>query len=116
MKKGTVILIIVTVAIVLIGTIARFSGSSVQTTGWSFIQDGWQYRWGTSLLDSAGSPLWAKDLSDAGWHPMQFPGQPPGRKDEHTLWLKVDIPEKDYTNPTIFAKFVRQHFILYSNG
>ena len=47
---------------------------------------------------------------------MQFPGQPPGRKDEHTLWLKVDIPEKDYTNPTIFAKFVRQHFILYSNG
>lgn len=82
-EKSTLILIIVTVAIVLIGTIARFSGSSVQTTGWSFIQDGWQYRWGTSLLDSAGSPLWAKDLSDAGWHPMQFPA--------HFIFLPQDF-------------------------
>ena len=82
-EKSTLILIIVTVAIVLIGTIARFSGSSVQTTGWSFIQDGWQYRWGTSLLDSAGSPLWAKDSSDAGWHPMQFPA--------HFIFLPQDF-------------------------
>ena len=116
MRKSTLILIVVTAAIVLTGTIARFSGNSIQTAGRSFIQDGWQYRWGTSPVDVAGTPLWAQDLSDEGWHPMQFPGEPPGRNGIDTLWLKVAVPERSFTNPALYAKFVRQNFILYYQG
>lgn len=116
MRKSTFIIIAATVIIVAGASIWRFAGSSSFGSSRPFLQDGWQYRWGISPVDTGGNPIWAYDLSAENWHPMQFPGQPPGRSGSNTLWLKVDVPSKDYVNPALFLRFVRQNFVLYYNG
>lgn len=81
-----------------------------------FIEDGWQYRWGDSPVDPSGNPLWAQVETDDGWHPMEFPGQPPGRNDNQTLWLKVKLPDNQFHHQALMMKLIRQSVILYQNG
>ena len=116
MRKSTFMIIAVTVVIVAGASIWRFAGNSSFGSSRPFLQDGWQYRWGISPVDTGGNPVWAYDLSAENWHPMQFPGQPPGRSGSNTLWLKVEVPPKQYMNPALFLRFVRQNFVLYYNG
>lgn len=116
MKKSGLILILGTAVIILIASIARFADIFMPAASQRlFLIEGWQYRWGSSPVDAAGNPVWASELSGEGWQPMAFAGEPPGRNGQDTLWLKVEVPPGRYDNPALFAKFVRQNFILYSN-
>ena len=117
MKKNSILLIFLTAAIVMASSAARLSGGDILgSSPRLFLQDGWEYRWGTSPTDSHGRPLWAQDNSDTGWMPLQSAGQPPGRDGHDTLWLKVRLPEGPYEHPALYLKFVRQNFALYYNG
>ena len=115
-SKSGRILLLVTAAIILVSIIARFTDIMGIGSHRMFLYEGWQYRWGSSPVDSAGSPLWAKGHSGEDWQPMAFSGEPPGRNGQDTLWLKVNIPQGRYHDPALFAKFVRQNFILYIDG
>ena len=110
------ILLLFTAAIIVLSMITRFTDIMGFGQYRMFLFEGWQYRWGSSPVDSAGSPLWAGSQSDEGWQPMAFSGEPPGRNGQDTLWLKVNVPGGRYEDPALFAKFVRQNFILYADG
>ncbi|PXX95302.1 GGDEF domain-containing protein [Halomonas sp. LBP4] len=62
----------------------------------------WQYRWGDSPFDGAGTPLWTRQEAPAEWHPIAFPSNPPGREGRHHAWFRIPLPDGDWRDPVLY--------------
>lgn len=61
----------------------------------------WEFRYGDSLQDSNGQPLWLH--SDASeWQASDSPLNPPGRDKHEHLWLRTTLPAGDWNDPVLF--------------
>jgi len=84
------------------------------------LSEGWQYRWGDSPLNEAGIPIWIyEDSLSNNWKPIAYKKgviNPPNRHGEKKLWLRVKLPEGDWSNPHIFINFVRFACEVYLGG
>ena len=84
------------------------------------ITEGWQYRWGDSPLNEAGTPIWSDEdaLSDK-WKPIAYKKgvmNPPDRHGKKELWLRVKLPEGNWRDSHIFINFVRFACEVYLGG
>lgn len=82
-----------------------FSYAVSSTSKAPYIEKGWEYTWDDTDITISSS--------NVAWHPMNFPGQPPGRDGRNVLWLRIKLPEEKITYPTIYAKYIRQNFEAY---
>ena len=64
--------------------------------------DQWQFRWGDSPLDSTGKPEWVRlEQQPSWWTDVDVPvfyGSGQG----HYVWLRTEIPDFDWSSPTLF--------------
>ncbi|MFZ5643418.1 MAG: GGDEF domain-containing protein [Bacillota bacterium] len=64
------------------------------------ISGGWEYKWGNNV-------------GDTEWKTMTFPGQPQGRNGSNILWLRVIIPEGQWSDASLLLMSVYQTFEVY---
>jgi signal transduction histidine kinase len=78
------------------------------------ITEGWEYRWGDSPIDEDGILLWTyQNLDSPEWKPTSSTRQIPGTKGENLLWLRVSLPEGNWSNPTVFLPRVYLNLEVY---
>ena len=68
--------------------------------------DQWQYRWGDSSEFSKGS----------GWRTCDLSYDIPGRSGDTVLWLRTQLPEGDWPDPTLYLYMVDHFFRVYIDG
>ena len=104
-----------TILLLLYGNI-DFLRADQQTT--LLFNDGWQYRWGDSPVDSSGIPLWlGDDPADTCWQTMQLPDHAPNRQGNQFLWQRALLPDTLYwADPTILFFSIDQVGEIYING
>ncbi|HYF75343.1 MAG TPA: ATP-binding protein [Candidatus Nitrosocosmicus sp.] len=78
------------------------------------ISEGWQYRYGDSEKNAQGVPLWVYDSKeDSNWKSFSCPGQPPVKADSGNVWLRTQLPTKDWEIPSIMFTTNDQLFEVY---
>ncbi len=78
------------------------------------VSEGWQYRYGDSEKNAQGIPLWVYDQKeDPSWKPFSYPGQPPIKPDTGDVWLRTQLPTKDWETPSIMFTTNDQLFEVY---
>ncbi|MHB1393532.1 MAG: ATP-binding protein [Clostridia bacterium] len=78
------------------------------------VSEGWQYRYGDSEKNAQGIPLWVYDKKeDPNWKSFSYPGQPPVKADTGDVWLRTQLPTKDWETPSIMFTTNDQLFEVY---
>lgn len=81
------------------------------------IEEGWSYRWADSAAE-------LRDDSDCQWYPLpHFPSRIAGRNGRSYLALKVPLPQKNYSYPSIYlervyllTEILLDGKVIYSHG
>jgi diguanylate cyclase (GGDEF)-like protein len=77
----------------------------------------WEYRWGDSPFDSGGVPLWTYDQGDEqAWKEINFPSNPPERKDRTRVWFRTRLPDFSGPDPRIFIYSIDLAAEVYLDG
>jgi len=67
------------------------------------LDEGWEYRWGDSPFLADGTPAWVEEPgSEAAWHPIAFPSNPPGRDGHQHAWFRITLPEGEWRDPVLY--------------
>nr|WP_298248453.1 GGDEF domain-containing protein [uncultured Halomonas sp.] len=77
---------------------------------------GWEWRWGDSPRDAAGTPVWLSDGEDSAWQAIDVPSNPPGRQGRQNLWLRTSLPEGGWPDPVLYINSIDLIAQLYLNG
>jgi CheY-specific phosphatase CheX/two-component sensor histidine kinase len=78
------------------------------------VSEGWQYRYGDSEKNAQGIPLWVYDKKeDPNWKSFSYPGQPPVKPNTGDVWLRTQLPTKDWETPNIMFTTNDQLFEVY---
>ena len=84
----------------------------------------WTYRWGDSPFDAEGSPLWiCRQEDEQAWRGINFPSNPPDRRDRTRVWFRTRLPDFSGGDPRIFiysidlaAEVYLENRLIYSYG
>ncbi|MFC1717059.1 ATP-binding protein [Candidatus Poribacteria bacterium] len=81
-------------------------------------ESNWRYRWGDSLVDDQGTPIWIhEDTSNGEWKPVKdssdFRKNP---QKHHTLWLQILLPQGNWKYPAALLPPVSQSLEVYHDG
>ncbi|QOR38820.1 GGDEF domain-containing protein [Billgrantia diversa] len=80
-----------------------FSLPVVATASPVDIDTGWEYRWGDSPRLDDGTPAWLVESgTEANWHPIDFPSNPPDRQGNQHVWFRITLPEGDWRDPILY--------------
>lgn len=71
------------------------------------LTQGWQYRWGESLVDETGIPLCAQEtISSPNWQSFRFPKKLDKPPEAEILWLRVPLPAGQWKSPAVYLRSV----------
>ncbi len=71
------------------------------------LNSGWQYRWGDLPITPEGVPLWlGKDANT--WQDLVIPNQLEIPPQEDTIWLRIRLPQGNWSLPSLYFPFVAQ--------
>ncbi|MCA1770337.1 MAG: diguanylate cyclase [Halomonas sp.] len=75
----------------------------------------WEFRWGDSPSGQDGQPLWL-DEEDAEWQAIDFPSNPPGRKEHQNVWFRTVLPGGEWRDPVIYITSIDLIGQVYVGG
>jgi signal transduction histidine kinase len=78
------------------------------------LMEGWEARWGDSLFDADGIPIWTyQDLQSPEWTQVSriVNLSPPNAERFH--WLRIQLPGEYWSEPILFLPRVYLHFQVY---
>ena len=71
------------------------------------LTQGWQYRWGESLVDETGIPLCTQEtISSPNWQSFRFPKKLDKPPEAEILWLRVPLPTGQWKSPAVYLRSV----------
>ncbi len=80
------------------------------------LESGWQYRWGDSLFDANGIPLWSIEEDSDEWKNIDFPSNPEGRDGNTNVWYRYKLPDTLPAEPSIFVFSIDLITQVYVSG
>jgi diguanylate cyclase (GGDEF)-like protein len=77
----------------------------------------WEYRWGDSPIDAGGVPLWIYEQdSGQAWTGINFPSNPPERRERNRVWFRTRLPDFSGQDPRIFIYSIDLAAEVYLEG
>ena len=84
------------------------------------LQAGWQFRWGDSPFDKSNIPQWTiDDTANGEWQALDYKRgvqEPPIWPNEQKLWLRVQLPDKQWRDPHVFIGNTHHGLEFYLQG
>lgn len=90
-----------------------------------YLTEGWEFYWEDLPKTETGDFLWPgnNNRQDREWSSIEFPSNPPLRDGKKIVWYRVQLPDRQFRDPTLFitsidinAEFFIDEEKIYSFG
>ncbi|MEE9271651.1 MAG: 7TM diverse intracellular signaling domain-containing protein, partial [Candidatus Krumholzibacteria bacterium] len=116
MKPRSLILVALCAAAAFVPNPARGSDRATDAPPAVRLENGWQYRWGDSPVDSTGAFTWLHETTGDGWQDIDAFVTPPDAGDQTFVWYKITLPETRWQNPSLSFPTLAMAVEVYVGG